>query len=62
MSYAERMVIQISKPLHDKLTEIKRQQQAQLKRQVTFSEIIEQLLEQYTAFAKMGETLKEVGL
>ena len=47
MSYAERSVIQVSRPVHDHLTKIKNQQQDLLKRQVSFSEIIEQLLDLY---------------
>lgn len=50
MSYAERAVIQISRPLHDRLTKIKNEQQQQLKRQVTFSEIIEQMLTKVEGF------------
>lgn len=49
VSYAERAVIQVSKPLHDRLAELKREQQDRLKRQVSFSEVIEQLLEKAEA-------------
>ena len=45
MKYAERAVMHISKPVHDRLTELKNEQQDRLKRQVSYSEVIEQLLE-----------------
>lgn len=41
-----RAVIQVSRPVHARLTAIKDAKQQQLRRQVTFTEIIEQLLEQ----------------
>ena len=41
----DRMVIQISRPVHQRLTEMKQAQQRQLRRAVSFTEIIEQLLE-----------------
>lgn len=43
---ADRAVIQISRPVHKRLAKIKTAQQRQLKRQVSFTEIIEQLLDQ----------------
>lgn len=42
----DRAVIQISRPVHRRLAKIKTNQQRQLKRQVSFTEIIEQLLDQ----------------
>jgi hypothetical protein len=41
----DRMVIQVSRPVHEQLTKIKQAQQRQLRRAVSFTEIIEQLLE-----------------
>ena len=41
-----RAVIQISRPLHTRLTELKNEQQQRLSRQVSFTEVIEQLLNQ----------------
>lgn len=41
---ADRAVIQVSRPVHQRLTAIKDARQAQLHRQVSFTEIIEQLL------------------
>lgn len=49
MKYADRAVMHISKPVYAKLNALKQQQQQQLKRQVTFSEVIEQLLEKAKA-------------
>lgn len=40
-----RAVIQISRPLHTRLSALKDERQQQLQRQVSFTEIIEQLLE-----------------
>ena len=45
MSATDRKVIQISAPLHAWLTAIKEQREKQLGRQVTFTEIIDQLRE-----------------
>ena len=41
-----RAVIQISRPLHTRLMELKLEQQQRLSRQVSFTEVIEQLLNQ----------------
>ena len=40
-----RAVIQISRPLHTRLSQIKEEQQQRLSRQVSFTEVIEQLLD-----------------
>ena len=42
MTRANRKVIQISTPLHDRLSETKRERELELSRQVSFSEIIDQ--------------------
>jgi hypothetical protein len=42
---SDRSVIQISRPVYDQLMDIKRERAARLGRQVTFTEIIEDLLE-----------------
>ena len=49
MSATDRAVIQVSKPLHDWLKKVQAEQQQRLGRQVTFSEIIEQLREKADA-------------
>jgi hypothetical protein len=41
----DRTVIQISRPVYDQLTAIQRQRQDTLKRKVSYTEIIEDLLE-----------------
>jgi hypothetical protein len=42
---SDRTVIQISRPVYDQLTAIQRERQAALKRKVSYTEIIEDLLE-----------------
>lgn len=42
---ADRAVIQISRPVHVRLSKIKEAREGQLHRQVSFTEIIEQLLD-----------------
>lgn len=45
MSTKDRRVIQVSEPVYLRLTEMQRERQDQLKRQVSYSEVIERLLE-----------------
>lgn len=49
MSANDRKVIQVSKPIHERLIEIQQENEERLGRQVTFSEIIERLLERVEA-------------
>lgn len=44
MSAPDRKVIQISGPLHEWLTKIKKEREQDLGRQVTYTEVIEQLI------------------
>jgi ABC-type oligopeptide transport system substrate-binding subunit len=41
----DRTVIQVSRPVYDQLTAIQRQRQDRLKRKVSYTEIIEDLLD-----------------
>ena len=45
MSAKDRKVIQVSEPVWARLAQLQQERQAELKRQVSYSEVIERLLE-----------------